>query len=330
MPRLRNAASCLRAAEKAAEWLDARCESTEDFPCGAHPLSTYCKVPQVFLLTGRQEKCRLLLHGVHERLLAPGGALRLHPATKDVPPPAADGVAAAWIAVTAQMAGRFELSLPVARGLLARQGAVTGGVHGPADGGCGAPPDTLSTACAGLAFLMCGLMDPARRAGAFLQRVAQQEPEERSFFVRLDAQGRTIRDFTRGEAPQYVLTRGRGPLGLGYLALPIVLLTRLHAATGEEEWLDAAMDYYAAAERFGKDLWVGPDAGAFAWGAAALYDATRRRVYYESAEAVAQSLVEGLKSDGHWPARSASDAESEILLTTEAALCLLEAVREAL
>ena len=65
------------------------------------------------------------------------------------------------------------------------------------------------------------------------------------------------------------------------------------------------------------------------WGAAMLYDLTRRRFYYDAAEAIAQFQIEQLDPGGSWPTRKASNKANVLQHTVSAAICLLESVREA-
>jgi len=329
MPRLRNADACLRAADQALGWLSGEWGEGENDPCGRYSLSAYHKVPYLFLHTGRLEECRTVLGWISNELLLSDGDLRAAAGEG-----AGEGRAGvrevAWVALAAHTAGRYELSIPLVQGLLERQGPNTGGLYEGTDGGDPEPTaDVRSTACAGLVYLACGQLPQARRAGLFLARAVQGQMDRKRFYVRLDNLGRPVRKYPRDLSSGYVLSSARGKTAFGYLGMPMVFLARLHLATGEDEWLDTAADYYAVAERYGKQSWVGPEVGMLAWGAAALYDRTRRRFYYDTAEAVAQSVINGLGPDGAWPMRSAADAPEAIARTAEAAVCLLEAVREA-
>lgn len=329
MPRLRNAAACLHAAEKAFGWLESRFENEAAWAGSSLPLDAYHKVPYLLLVTGRLELCRTALSRIRSRLLTAQGSLLRVPAAKDAPLQPASVNHTAWITLAAHLSGRLDISYPTAGFLASCQGRSTGGVHESTDGGPAPDADVRTTACAGLAYLACGYLEEARRAGTFLARTVMLQAEEKRFHVRANSLGRPVRNFPREEADSYVLARARGRAELSYLGMPMVFLVRLHLATGEQEWVEAAADYFTVAEQYGRNGWTGTDTGSVAWGAAALYDLTRRRFYYDAAEAITQSLTKRLRSDGRWRSRAESDEGELIRLTAETALCLIEAVREA-
>jgi len=328
MPRLRNASACLRAAAQSVAWLKAHCAAEEKSPCRDYPLWAYHKVPYLFLLTGDLETCRTVLAWIVETLLLPGGDLRAG-ADENAGKARAGLREMAWVTLGAHLACRYELSLPLLEELLERQGPNTGGLYERgADGRLESTADIRATACGGLVFLACGQLAQARRAGQFLVRAVQQQIGSKRFLLRMDNLGQPVRKYPQEASASHVLSTARGKTAFGYLGLPMVLLTRLNLATGEGEWLDAAMDYYSVAERYGKQSWVGPEVGMLAWGAAALYDRTRRRIYYDAAEAAAQALIQSLGPDGAWSMRSGNEPTT-VACTAEAAVSLLEAVREA-
>jgi len=328
MPRLRNAGACLRAAESAFAWLKARLEREEQWAAASLPLSVYYKVPYLFLITGHLEPCRLGLSWIRDNLLTPEGALLRVPAQEDKRIPA--GVReSAWVARTAHFSGRFEISYPVIDFLASCQGQSTGGVYDTLAGSHASDADVRSAACAGLAFLAGGRLKEARRAGDFLAQTVMRQIDSNRFHVRVDTMGRPVTSYPRKDREHYSLSQARGKTELSFLGMPMVFLCRLHLATGEAEWLDAAADYFAVSERHARHGWMAPGAGTVGWGAAALYDLTRRRFYYDAAEAVAQTLIKRLGRDGAYRTRRDIGDPERIRLTAEVAVCLREAVREA-
>jgi len=328
MPRLRNAGACLRAAELAFGWLKARLEQEEQWAVASLPLSVYYKVPYLFLITGHPEPCRLGLSWIRDNLLTAEGALLQVPAEEGQRIPAAVRETA-WVARTAHFSDRFEISYPVIGFLVSCQGCSTGGVYETVVGDHASDADVRSAACAGLAFLEGGRLKEARRAGDFLAQTVMGQIDSKRFHVRVDTLGRPVTSYPGKDREHYVLSQARGKTDLSFLGMPMVFLNRLHLATGETEWLDAAADYFAIAERYAGHGWTSPGAGTVGWGAAALYDLTRRRLYYDAAEAVAQTLIKRLGRSGAYRTRREIDEAERIRLTAEVAICLTEAVREA-
>lgn len=330
MPRLRNADACVRAADGAFGWVRSCLDHAEDGPCAAYPLTAYHKVPYLFHITGRIEDCRDLLAHIQASLLTDSGDVLMRPDHADNPARPAPVREEGWIALAAHLAGRYDISYPLAAHLRARQGVRTGGVYDVApDRNLQNNADVRSTACAGMTYLQCGFRAEARRAGMFLSAAVEPQTEAKRFYLRLDALCRLVRKFPKDQSAAYVLGKARGRTEFSYLGMPIVFLAKLYLATGEGEWLEAAMDYFTVAENCGRAAWNGPDVGALGWGAAILYDLTRRRLFYDAAEALTQSQVNHIAANGYWKVRNGSDQGAALHHTAETAVCLLESVREA-
>jgi len=328
MPRLRNAKACCAAARKALEWLNPHFEKRDEWAAQAHPLVTYHKVPQLFAVAGRVEECSRALTWIKANLATPEGDLLSSPTSEGRPPASARVREKAWVALAACISGRYDLALPIAAFLAKQQGAATGGVYDRSPDRYRANANVRTTACAGLVFLAAGMTREARSAGRFLTTVMERQPDDKRFFTRLDNQGKLVLSFPKSEARLYALARARGRTEISLLGVPAVFLAKLHRATGEEKWLESAMDYYAFAEQYGVQACTGDDGGAFGWSAAALYGITRRRFYYDMAEQAAQAWVDRQKADGSWLPRS-NELPAAIAMTAEAALCLIESIREA-
>jgi len=331
MPRLRNANACRRAVRQALEWLGPQFGNDEEWAARPHPLAAYHKVPYLLAATGHVEECRRALIWIKANLFTGDGDFLAAPKQEDKTVPPAHARDKAWVALAAQVSGCFDIARPAATFLADQQGASTGGVYDlDADGNRAAGADVRTTASAGLVFLSCGLLEQARRAGHFLTRAVQAQSDENRFYVRLDSRGDPIRKFRKAEAAAHVVARARGRTRVSYLGIPMVCLARLHLATGEAEWLEAAMDYFAFGTQYREEAWTGERSGPLGWGAAMLYGITRRRLYYDAADRVAQAWIQCQRPDGSWRPRTRSQhLSAAITRTAEAALCLLESLREA-
>ncbi len=332
MPRLRNAQTCLDAAMHGLDWLIDHLGDDDGGLVAAYPLPAYCKVPYLLVIAGRLEECRRTMLGINANLFAADGELLSAPAREGEPLPApARTGEKTWLALAAHLSGRFDISFRLIRLLAEQQGGATGGVYNLDSHGIrAASADVRSTAAAGLAFLTCGLLSNARDAGRFLCHAIQRQTDDKTFHVRLDTTARPIRTYSRAKASTYVVARARGHTQLSYLGLPVIFLAKLHLATGDADWLEAAMDYYAFAEQYSRKAWSGEESGSLCWAASALYGITRRRVYYDAAERVAQAWIQRQRSDGSWPPGNAPCYEADILsLTAETGISLLESIREA-
>jgi hypothetical protein len=282
-------------------------------------------------LSGMQEHCRRALLWIREKLLLPDGDLLAAPVARGEAPVHAMTFEKAWIAIAAQMTGRFDLSFAIARFLAAHQGGSTGAVYDLDPKGQSEPSAHVPvTATAGQLFLYCGMVNEARLAGRFLSRMLEMQPEADRFYVRIYDDGKLATKFARGESAKHVVTASQAKAALGAVAVPAVFLCQLHVATGEAQWREAALDYYTFAEACAPDPSSLEDGSSLAWAAAWLYNITRRRVYYDAAEKVTQGWIDQQKPDGSWTAKGkARDDAATIALTARTALYLTETAREA-
>jgi hypothetical protein len=331
MPRLRNADACHDAASRGLQWLQERCGTTEEWTAFPHPLLVYHKVPCLMALLGLQEHCRRALLWIREKLMLPDGDLLAAPAAGGETPVRARTFEKAWIAIAAQMTGRFDVSFDIARFLAAHQGGSTGAVydldpHGESEPSAHVPV----TATAGQLFLYCGMREEARLAGRFLARVLEMQPEEDRFYVRIHDDGKLVTKLPRDKAGKDVVTASQKKAAISAVAVPAVFFCQLHVATGEPAWREAALDYYTFAEACAPDPAVLEDGASLAWAAAWLYNITRRRVYYDAAERITQGWIDQQKPDGRWTPLGKSRDDGEVIaLTARTALYLAETAREA-
>jgi hypothetical protein len=328
MPRLRNAGACNRALDAAMEWLKPLFGKEDDWSAASHPLLTYHKVPYLMAVRGHSEDCRRALIWIKANLMTREGDLLGAPRQEGQAPVPAHTREKCWVAAAAHLTGRYDISFPAACFQAAQQGRSTGGVYNvDAAGRREETAEVRATAIAGALFTMLGDLPRARLAARFLARAIELQSEQDRFFLHMDEFGRAASRFPRElAATRVITTASRGPQ-LSYLAMPVVFLTRLHLATGEPEWLDAAMDYYAFTQQFREEATLGEDSAALAWAAATLYGVTRRRAYYDAAERVVESWIGRQRSDGSW--RKSRDEEAAIALTAQTAVCLFECLREA-
>ena len=310
------------------EWIEPQFGQEDHWLAQPHPLLTYHKVPYLMAARGRQEECRRSLTWIKANLMTPEGDFHGAPAEDGKAAQAAFVREKCWVAMAAQISGRYDISMPAAHYLASCQGGSTGGVYNvDATGAREEAADVRATASAGAVFVATGCLCQARLAGRFLARAIQLQSEQHRFFVRMDDLGRTVNKVPRAHAAADTVVKPTRGAQLSYLAMPIIFLVRLQMATGETEWLEAAMDYYAFTDQFREEALHGDDSAAMAWAAGMLYGATRRRVYYDAAEKVCERWLDCQKNDGSW--RKSKDTAAAIALTSQTAVSLFEALREA-
>ena len=340
MPRLQRAKTCQQSVEKGVAFLLSHV--SEEGPIGGvEDLGRVALLPLVLAHCGRVEEMQWLLEWAGGRLAKPDE-------TGPVPVEAL-----AWLGLGAHEAARYDLSFALAARLVACQGKSTGGVY-EEEGVPRVPGQStvhlVPTAAAGLLFLACGLLAEARRAANFLREALARQPRSGVFHARFDHRGLPApRPAEQGASDRaealgarrlpHDLDRSKGGQVFDILGLPEVFLARLHLASGEAQFLDAAKGYAHVAHRVDSDIWRSASGCISAWGEATLYRITRRRRYLRFAERLVGHLIDSQEEDGRWtPARAepsgddgenaADDPAGAIETTARVVHALLECLRE--
>ena len=293
MPRLQRAKTCIQAIEKGLEFLIALQGEGGAMDADTSTLRALHRLPMLLTSAGRIEEGQRLLTWMGENLLKEDGAL------------GGANADAAWVASGAQMAGRYDISEPVVTRLAAFQGENVGGVYEAREGGRSRTHHLVTTASALLAFLTCGRLAEARRAGLFLVRVLRAQKRGNTFCARFDHTGKPAEE-TEPDSPDplgglpHALDKADPNQRFDILGLPQMALARLHLANGEEEFLSAAKGYAHIGHRVDQHLWLDVTGWANAWGEATLYRITRRRRYLRYAERLVGYLIDHQQGNGSW------------------------------
>lgn len=214
-----------------------------------------------------------------------------------------------WIASGAQRLGRFDLSVPALAFIAAQQrpdGAFPSNPHDPATS-----LDVWVTSACGLALLDGGRIAEASAAAGFLIDALDRQPNGEEAFVfawgvdsaaqaRLDAtpeERRLLRYANPGRQQYYVP------------GIALLLLGRLWLATREDALLAAADRYRRVCEAVLEHGRTYGQACKIGWGAAVLWQITRREEYLRLVDAIALGLIRDHQApDGSWP-RDVRDVE---------------------
>ncbi len=240
---------------------------------------------------------------------------------------------AAWVVAGAQRLGQFGLSLRAWDFIASLQHPDTGGFlrTGP-DAGLDDEQDMLGTAVAGLAALYMGDEQAAVRAGDFLVRRWERQPQTGDRMYLMVRRGEEpVRVHGEGLDEEYALQVGASkddspPQGQWYFVPGLVagFLARLSEAAGERQYLQVAQEYVDFCEAGAEDRYTSPRSGFLGWAASILYALTGNVNYERIAEAVAEAIVARQAPDGSWlepclpsdmvSARTDATAESLIIL----------------
>jgi hypothetical protein len=170
--------------------------------------------------------------------------------------------------------------------------------------------DSSSTASAGLALLACGYVKEAIRAGDFLLRLLEAQPEpERHFYTSWDLDTGLMTDVWGdgdgrfpGGRTQFCLTTEADPLKeLTWLAgKSMKFLAKLYDQTSDRRYLDAAVNLFDFFQRLDEGRWASTGSCKIMWASAELYRHTGKPRFAEAAERIFDALCQSQTSDGIW------------------------------
>jgi hypothetical protein len=170
--------------------------------------------------------------------------------------------------------------------------------------------DTSSTSSAGMALLACGQVEDAVRAGDFVVRVIQSNPEpDRFFFSSWDMQAGLMTEVF-GDEDQNALS-GRKQFCLSaaseasqelvwLMGKPLAFLCRLFDATGHDVYLDAALQLFKFFDRLDETKWENPASCKVMWGGGDLYRLTGDARTLAVVERLLQHFVASQFESGLW------------------------------
>ena len=290
---------CLETARRGVDWLLSQQNIDGSWKALGKkaPIDAYYKVAWAFNIMGHPAAAERALNRVKQNLLQPDGDFlpRSHPWHIDVHYQYPNG----WLVTGAQKQGRYDVSMPALRFLLAQQDSSHGGFYSQrANAGEKKRSDTMSSGIAGVACLAAGKMDVARKVAEYFQKIVDLQPEPKSrFYLTLDANGSLATDFPAGEEFWRVIDTKKKDQCWYAVGLPFTFSILLHQATGEKEYADLAKWYFDFQLRC-VNPWDGGSSGKAGWGCSMLYRTTGEERYRDIALQVAKNQINCQLPDG--------------------------------
>lgn len=307
------------AALKCLDWLAGQMTET-----GAHAteadLGAYYKSAWLFHLAGRNDLAYRRLRHIKSTFLQPNGDFLTSPGQKTQ-----NGVLVlyypyinGWIAMASQKLGRFDVARPAYDFVRTFSHEGNGGCtlsapYGQGDG----VTDAFLTAHLGLLSLYFGDLDRARRAGDFVLRVLDLQPDlGDGLYLRVDGDGKLVTRFPAEDAALCVVKKAEPNQLYFFLGYPIAFLAKLHDATGDAAYLDGARAYLAFAQGCHPTLYSFHFAHKVGWGASIVARLTGDPAARDTATRIADFLVDIQHACGGWrleePPYSHLDQSAEI------------------
>jgi hypothetical protein len=170
--------------------------------------------------------------------------------------------------------------------------------------------DSSSTSSAGLALLAAGQLQPARRAGDFLVRLLESQPQpQRYFFSCMQPDGTVFTDvFGRenawdpdGRKQKCLSAESDGMRELTWLiGKPTKFLTKLYRTTGEKKYLDAALWGFDFFHRLDHGAWTNYASCKTMWSAAELFHLTGEERFAETTRRILDHYCDTQSPSGTW------------------------------
>jgi hypothetical protein len=170
--------------------------------------------------------------------------------------------------------------------------------------------DSSSTSAAGLAMVAAGRIEEARLAGDFIIRLVEAQPKPReAFYTSMRADGTLETDMvdaadqweSDGRKQKCLSALGDAAKEMTWLiGKPSKFLTRLHTATGEQKYLQAAKQITEFFFCLHPNAWTNYASCKTMWTTAELYRITGEQRYADVAVRLIEFFIKTQSPEGTW------------------------------
>jgi hypothetical protein len=219
-----------------------------------------------------------------------------------------------WLVSGMQKLGAYELSSKGLEFILKFQDATHGGFHFAFDADKKQIDtrlmDSSSTSSAGMACLMCGRLEEAKRAGDFILKLLRMQPEpDKYFYSCMGPDGTVYTDVfgseeawdpnSRKQKCLSAETDGHNEL-TWLIGKPTKFLTRLYTATGDKKYLEGARQAFFFFHKLHRNAWTNYASCKTMWAGAELYRLTGEKIFAETAIRILDFYSQTQSPSGSW------------------------------
>lgn len=208
----------------------------------------------------------------------------------------------ACLIVGASKLQRFDIVCRGTEQLLTWQDPTSGGFFNTRSDMSPSGEQELFPACqAGMTLLLAGQVEPARKAGQWVRRLWELQPDiEHKLYHVFTPAGGLVTSPPSEPAAAYI-TRKDDPWQYHYNGgIAAAFLTELHMATGEPEWLELARAYQEFSITTDECQFRSMQVCKSGWGAGRLFVATGEPRYRDWTVRMGDWFVGHQFDDGHW------------------------------
>ena len=285
-------------AKRSANWLISQMDADG---CIGPTLYFYDKVPHALMDTGNFKEALSALKWIQQNGMRADNDFDF---SKD--PAAEDERGKIWaprmrpyqngiLVMSGHRLGRFDFSFKAYKRMLEYQDPDVGGFcHSTPEGN---EFDLVSTGFCGLTCLFMGDLPHAKMAGDAVLKLIEKQPDiSEKLFVNLDRDGELITTgYPKAGEDFYVVDKDKKDQMYFYAGCGVTLLSKLHLATGDQKYLDGALELYDFNSTC-RSVFKHGSAGKFAWGCLYLYDATGDEKFLEVSRKIGEFII-GLQGD---------------------------------
>ena len=209
----------------------------------------------------------------------------------------------AWAGRGLQVLGRYDMSNTIGRFIEGQMHPTTGGLATLAHEPLADRVYCLgSTGSAVLALLAMGRVEAARRGGAFIAGLLDEQPITKGkFYLLRNADGEIIReDRKTGLAMVSSINIGTPGQVYWYIGMAMNACASLYLATGEDRWREAGYKAYALFQNCADDIYQIISNGKVAWGLGWMHAATGDAQFSKAAQEVWAWHCDIQADDGRW------------------------------
>jgi hypothetical protein len=262
---------------------------------------TYYRAPWAFAMAGQIDAGHAVCAWIRKNLLTLAGDLAAPIRLTQTGWAYSD----ATLIIGAQMLHQHDLSLGLMPALLRWQDPVSGGFANDRldDATMSDEMDIPYAAGPGMACLMTGQLEPARRVADFLATIydAQDDLPERFYCFWSRGRQAPIREADEGFQQRFVVENATDRMQRWTIGgIAAAFLCRLYLADPQPEYLDLARRYQAFSMSATDAQFCYPSACKSSWGAALLYQITGEPEYLAWLGRFAHWYIHSAEPDGYW------------------------------
>ena len=261
----------------------------------------YYRVPWALALMGETTAANRVLDWISRHMFSPEGAF-VGVSPQGVFDNRYGSYPLACLIVGATLLDRLDIVYPGIGHLLTWQDPETGGFYSSRQDMAATGEQELFPTCqAGMTLLTAGQLHGARKAGEWMKRLWQSQPDtENKLYAVLSRAKGLVTDFPAEQEALYVTKKNEPWQHHFNGGIAAAFLTKLYLATGEEDWLELARQYQEFSMTTDPCQFESMQTCKSGWGSGLLYVATRERRYRDWTIRMGDWFAGLQLEDGHW------------------------------